>query len=154
MARSAFFSRFLASTAILGIGGDADAHGDVQFMPVDAIGRAQLPQDFLRANGRVLRIRHLREQDHEFVAPMAADRIGVAHALQQPLRYGLQEAVADVVAQRVVDVLETIDVEKQHGHLVPVAVRERHGVCELFVHQHPVGQIRQGVMLRLIRQTQ
>ena len=69
-------------------------------------------KDFVRTNGGILCVRHFREQNHEFIAALAADRVCAAHAGEQPLRHGLQQVVADVVAKGVIDVLEAIQIEE------------------------------------------
>ena len=38
-------------------------------------------------------------------------------AVLQPLSHTLQQVISDRVPQRVVDHLETIEIEKEHGHL-------------------------------------
>jgi hypothetical protein len=44
-------------------------------------------------------------------------QVAVAHHLLcQPRRHGLQQAVAEGVAEHVVDMLEAVEVEHQHGH--------------------------------------
>ena len=58
------------------------------------------------------------EHDHEFVAAHADHHVGIAHAGAQPPRHLLQELVAGLVAARIVDVLEAVEVEEhdaQHG---------------------------------------
>ena len=104
-------------------------------MLVDAVGRAQRQEYLLRTDGRILRVRHFREQDHEFIAALPADGVRAAHASEQPLRHGLQQAVADGVAQRVVDVLEAIHVQEQHRQFLPVTVRQGHRLGQPVVEQ-------------------
>ena len=94
------------------LGDDPDAHGEVHVVLADAVGRAHRQEYLLRADGRILRVRHFREQDHEFIAPLPADGVRSAHAIEEPLRHGLQQAVADDVAEGIVDVLEAIPVQE------------------------------------------
>ena len=56
------------------------------------------------------------------------------------MRHRLQELVAGVVAERVVDVLEAIEVEEQHGRLQTAALRQRDGLGEVLLQEHAVGQ--------------
>ena len=53
------------------------------------------------------------DQDHEFIAAQTRHRILGAHAGFQACGDDLQHAVADRVTERVVDVLEVVEVEKQ-----------------------------------------
>ena len=59
---------------------------------------------------------HPAGQDHELVAAEPGhDVVRVAHHLGQPLAEHGQQVVAGVVAERVVDVLEAVQVEQDHG---------------------------------------
>jgi hypothetical protein len=48
------------------------------------------------------------QYDDELVAAKACHHVALAHACRQPLGHFEQQRIADVVAQSVVDVLETI----------------------------------------------
>ncbi len=72
--------------------------------------------------------------DDEFVTTQARDGVGLAHALRQALGHMLQQMVADVVTQRVVDDLEMIQV---YEHQRTVLTRAG-AVCEGFL--QPVEQ--------------
>ena len=57
------------------------------------------------------------QQNGEFVAAEPRQRISRAQARLEPPRHRGQQLVADQVAEAVVDELETIEVEIQHGEL-------------------------------------
>ena len=61
-------------------------------------------------------------QHGEFVAAEAGDHVGLAHAALEPSAIDLQQLVADRMAQRVVDVLEVIEIEIMHGELIVAAL--------------------------------
>jgi hypothetical protein len=61
------------------------------------------------------------QQQHELVAAEASDGVGLGHSRRQSLRHDLQQPVADVVAQRVVDELESIEVDEYDGEPSAVA---------------------------------
>ena len=69
-------------------------------------------------------------------------------ALGQPLRDRLQQLVAGVVAERVVDALEVVEVEEQARDLRAVALRLREDLLQPLVEQRPVRQPGQDVVLR------
>src|SRR5438128_392860 len=52
------------------------------------------------------------KQHHEFLAPVTRDKAAVSRRRGQPLRDELENAVTDVVAVGVVDLLEMVDVAK------------------------------------------
>ena len=53
------------------------------------------------------------DQDHEFVAGIARHEILASHAAAQTLGDLLQHTVAGLVAERVIDVLEAVEVDEQ-----------------------------------------
>ena len=55
-----------------------------------------------------------------------------------------------MVAQRIVDFLEAVEIEKQHGKRFFLAPGEVQFMFEAIVEQGPVGQARQGVVHRLV----
>jgi hypothetical protein len=125
MAETACFNKVSASLRSL-VAGDADTCGKLQTVVVDAEGAAQRQEDFLSAQGRIPGMRHLGGARSRIITAEAADGVRAAHAIAQSLRGGSQQAVGDVVAQGVVDVLEAIDVQEQHCHLLPVTVSQGH----------------------------
>jgi len=84
-------------------------------MSVNGVGRVERKKYFSCAGGRVFRMADLRKQDYKFISALAADSVGIANAGQQSLGNGLKKLVADGVSQRIVDVLETIQIQKEHG---------------------------------------
>ena len=55
------------------------------------------------------------QQDGELVAAEAGDGVAVAKGRLHALRDRLQQLVADVVPERVVDELEAVEIEEEHG---------------------------------------
>ena len=88
--------------------------------------------------------------DGELVAAHARDGVGLAHQRAQPVGHHLQQLVAGGMAQRVVDVLEVVEVEQvDRHHLAALDARER--LLEPLVEQHAVGQVGQRVVQRHVR---
>ncbi len=92
------------------------------------------------------------DQDHELVTAHAPDRVRFPQAGRQPRRHRLQEAITSGVAQRVVDILEPVQIHEQRrarGAVAPVA-----GLQPLdTVHdQSPIRQARQRVVQGLVTQ--
>jgi len=54
-------------------------------------------------------------QHQEFIAPIAADGVGLADAALKPLGHHLQNQVACMVAMAIVDIFEAIEVDEQDG---------------------------------------
>ena len=66
---------------------------------------------------------HAVQHDDELVAAKAAHRVAGAHGIRKAPRDRAQQPVADVVAERIVDVLEAVQVDEQHRHFFSGAVR-------------------------------
>jgi hypothetical protein len=90
----------------------------------------------------------LGQQDGELVAAQPCHRVARAHAAAEPVRELLQEAVADMVAQRVVDLLEAVEVEEEEGQ----GPAEAQGVLEPLAQQAAVGEPGQRVVQGLVAQ--
>ena len=61
------------------------------------------------------------EEDGELVAAEPGEHVGLAHAHPQQRGDAAKQVVAGAVAERVVDVLEVVEVEHQHGAAAAVA---------------------------------
>ena len=92
------------------------------------------------------------EQDRELVAAEARHRVGRSRRLHQPLRRRLQQAIAGVVAERVVDVLEVVEVEEHDRHAQLRALRQRQRVLDPVPEQAAVGEQRERVVERELAQ--
>ena len=105
------------------------------------IGSSKRGDDLLRHRLRAVRVAGVAQQHRELVAAEARDGVGLAHqrgAGGAPT--SLQHQVADVVAERVVDVLEAVEVHQQHGQRAPRARAPLDRRAQPVVEQHPVGQ--------------
>ena len=90
---------------------------------------------------------HFGQQHDELVAALPADGVGARTHSHQAFGDGLQQLVADRMAERIVDVLEAIQIEEQHRDLLAVARRQGDRLADAVVQQHAVGQAGQEVVL-------
>ena len=91
--------------------------------------------------------------DHdELVATQARHRVGEPHHAEQALRDVFQHLVAGLVAQAVVDVLEAVEVQEQHGHLAAVALGTGQRLRQAVRQQLAVRQAGQCVVVRQLCQ--
>ena len=70
-------------------------------------------------------------EHHELVAAHAADRVGVAQRARQPGRDRQQQPVAGLVPERVVDVLELVQVDEQRRRRSSPLRRLRASSCSM-----------------------
>src|SRR5712664_4397690 len=104
------------------------------------------------ARGRVFRISDLRKQDHEFISALAADRVGTAHAGQQSFGNGLKKLVSGGMSQRIVDVFEAIQIQKDYGDMFSLPASQRNRLGDTVVEQQENGQIRDNIVVRGVSQ--
>ena len=96
--------------------GDADARGDEHLAPVEVERRLQVrdhPLGGVDGRGDL----HVLDQDGELVTTQAGDGVARRARVPETLPDGLQERVTGEVAERVVDRLEVVQVEEEHGSL-------------------------------------
>ena len=74
----------LSIRAVTRISNDTDTRRDMQFMVIDLVWTTQSFEYLVCAHCRVLRLGHLREQDHKFITALTADRVRGAHTSEQP----------------------------------------------------------------------
>ena len=99
--------------AVGGEDGDADAGLELDREPVEHERLPELrrdPADDLEQ--RLLR-RGVRAEEPELVAAEARERVGLAHDSAQPAAQLLEQRVSVAVAERVVDVLEAVEVDEE-----------------------------------------
>ena len=94
------------------------------------------------------RVGDLVGQDDELVAAEAGDGVGRADRLLEPRGERAQEGVAGVVAERVVDDLEAVEVEQQHRRRMAAAAGAHERVREPVEEERAVRQARQLVVQR------
>ena len=112
-------------------------------MVLAVVEREGLGQRALQALGddhRVAAVVDVLAEDHELVAPEACHRVDRTEGRVEPRSDRLEQSVAGVVAEAVVDQLEVVDVEEHHGGVrmagiapgehVPEAVEEKCAVGE------------------------
>src|SRR5450432_2995609 len=91
---------------------DANTCGSLQRTVIDNDGRIQDLNDSPCSEGHFLIRPEIEKQYHKLIASHAHDDIGVAHALPQAVRHDLQQLITSLVAIRVIDMFEAIQIEK------------------------------------------
>ena len=86
------------------------------------------------------RVLHVDHEDGELVAPQAGHGVTGAHDRGEQPAGPHQDAVADVVAERVVDRLEPVEVAEAQGHRSARSWGRGQCVLHPVVEQGPVGQ--------------
>ncbi len=97
------------------VDGDADAGGHVQGIAVNLIGLGQGIADFLGQRPGIGALGQFALQDRKLVTAQATNQIGIANALLDALAHFDQETVADRMTQRIIDVLEAVEIDIVQG---------------------------------------
>ena len=93
-----------------------------------------------------------REQYGEFVAPEARHQIFTTNDPTQRLGHLTQHVVAGGVAEGVIDLLEAVEVEKQHARHTGVALEAGDRTLHRLAKGQPVGQTREDIRAGLMDQ--
>ncbi|MNQ63195.1 hypothetical protein D3C85_775690 [compost metagenome] len=90
------------------------------------------------------------QQDNELVTAQACHGVDVTQLLLETCGNALEQQVAHRVAEAVVDVLEAVQVDEQHGALVVVVGGIGQGQLQAALEQQAVGQAGEWVVVRLV----
>jgi len=134
-------------TAIIGINADTNAQGNVKLMVLDLVRQGKCCNQFLGDMGGILRLFNFRQQDHEFVTALPADRVRCADAIHQTISNRAQQLIADLVPQRIVDMFEVIEIQKKQGQLLAVPSSQSDRLGQALREQDTIRQPSQKVML-------
>ena len=129
---------------------DADARAQVHVLAFHLQRTAQRRRDARRHVHHLTFATHLFQQDRELVATEARRGVTVAKAGAQPVRRLHQHGITRGMAQRIVDLLEVVQVEEDHGHFVVRALGAAKPVCHAILKQRAIAKPRQRIMQRLV----
>ena len=124
--------------AMLGIGRAAEAGADEQFVAVDRHRLADDVDDLVGDDGDRLGPAQIRRDDHEFVAAQPRHRVHLAHRHRETGGRLAQDDVADLVAERIVDLLEAVEIDEDQREAARVAARLGHRLLQAIVEQEAV----------------
>jgi len=121
------------------------------------IGRELVTEALIGLPNRVMNSRHKFHDigdisnsglnHRKLVATQTCDEISVSDAAPDAGSHGLQQLVADMMSERVVDALELVDVDIEQSELLaPAGILEL--AFDLVAEQHPVRQIGQRIVMR------
>ena len=100
-----------------------------------------------RAGGRAGVALEVGQQEHELVAAVAGEQVGRAGAAGEPRGDLAQQLVAGGVPERVVDELEVVEVDVEHGGGAAVAARAGERQRRVLLELGAVGEAGQRVVV-------
>ncbi len=139
----------IGAGAIVGIQGDADAGRNVGNFLLQVERRAHLFENFLGNTHHVARIVQLAQDDGEFIPAQPGHDIAAADAGGKTDCHFLEQQIALVMAQRVVDLLEIVEVDEHQRHGQQGTVRFFHFQPQMLMEHAPVRQAGEGVEIGL-----
>src|SRR5262249_34227205 len=111
---------------IIGTKGDADTSANQQLVTVDVIGGADFLDDAQGQRCCSKRLVDVGLEDRKFVSAEARYGVLLPNAAAQTAGHLVEQAIADGMAQRVVDVLKAVEIEPKHrNRRARVAARQR-----------------------------
>ena len=139
--------------AILGAQGDADAGGDVKHVVVDDQRSGQLVEHLRRHERGVLGLGDLRQDHDELVATETSQCVLAPQTARQPAGHVDEHLVSHIVAEAVVDDLEIVEVEEQHGQRGGAAPGPNQRLLHAVGEEKSVGEPGQRVVVREVLET-
>ena len=131
---------------------DADRGADHDVLPADRIGRADRGDDALRHRHHFRAVVADRGNHRELVAAEPRHQIVAAQRVRQPQRHVADQLVAHGMAERIVDVLEVVEVDIEHrGRRGAGAHFLDHGL-EPLAEENTVGQAAERIVHRKVPQ--
>ena len=111
----------------------------VKFLLVDGVRAGYRPHNSTRRNRSFFRLLYFGQQHDKFIAALTADRIRATDAVHQAFSDRLKQLVADRMSQRIVDVFEAVQIQKQHRDRLLVTVRRGDRLANPVVQQQAIG---------------
>ena len=133
-----------------GVERDADAGVDRRLDTRDVERHRQCLKEALRDSRRVRLRFDVFEKNREFVTAESGGGVRRAHTRPQPFGNAAEQLVARPVTEAVVDVLEPVEVDEQHGECAGTAIGARECMSDAVLEQRPIGQAGQGVAESLL----
>ena len=135
--------------ALDGIAGNAETACYPEFMALDTHRDGDCgPNFFNRGRNSIEAFLLIEQQDYKLIAAQSDNRIRRAQASHHARGHFLQQFVADIVPEAVVDQLEIVEVDESNGHPPVVALRVENGLRQPVLEQAAVWQAGQGIMVR------
>jgi len=127
----------------------ANAGLDIDPVAVDVIGLGDDCQDAVGEGARVVALAGLAGlQDGELVATETRQDVGLAQRRPQPPRGLLEQGIAFRVPERIVDVLEPVEIEHEDGESLAAPAQAGARFLDLLHEQRAIGQAGQQVVVR------
>ena len=147
IAMSAFCKQHVGVRAVFRKPGDPDAAAELERTAIEHEGLVERPQNLAGRERRPIAVGP-QQHEREFVAAKPRHHVSVTQKGPEPRGQLLEHAVARLVAERVVDGFEPVEVEDQQAERLARLLGGQNGVFEPIAQQDAIRQIRQRVVIR------
>ena len=129
--------KFVTGHAIIRRHRDSDAHTKRNALSIDFVWFAENADNAHGKRGNLVRPLDVLQEDGEFIAAKTGHRIDLANARLQTQRHRTKDLVSDRMAERVVDLLEVVEVEAENckadttaelGDALLNSLRQKHAI--------------------------
>ena len=127
--------------------GDTDARRYEQFASTDDDGGRQPSEHLVRHPGDVVDVRNVGQHNHKLVTAVARHGVARPDRLAQPSRHDLEQFVAAVVSERIVDDLEAVEIYEQHSDQAFAVFRLLDRLAQALTEQHAIRQVGERVVV-------
>ena len=127
-----------------------DAGADVELVVLDVVGLRERLDHALGEGRHSIAVGRVADHHGELVSAEPAAHLVVARQLLEPLRDLRQQLVADLVAERIVDRLEAVEVDHQECTARAPLLGVPETVLERFGDHQPIGQSGQRIVPRKV----
>ena len=134
--------------------GDANARSDDDLLSVNIKWLADRVDE---APGEIVRIHVVvvRDMQHcEFIPAKTRDEIALANATAKAIGHGKQKGIAGIMSQQIVHFLEAIQIKTKNSQRRLLKLNFCEKVLHSLSEEHSVGEARQRIMVRHIRDAQ
>ena len=121
-------------------------------MVANVDGLAKIDTDFFGHDQRMLRQLEPFQHQHKLVTAHPRHRVTLPHAQGQTSCCLLQQVITNSMPVVVVNKLEVVEVDIEHGQALVVALCAYQCAVQAIVKQLSIGQVSQGIVLRQILQ--
>ena len=136
--------------AVVGGRRDPETESDRDLAPTHAHRSAQFGEESVGEHFRRVAVFNGFNHHGEFIAAETRDGFAHAHGAGNPTRDDLQQFVPDGVSERVVDPLEPVEIEQDHGHVLMTAPTPFERMMQTIAKEDAIGEAGQLIVKRLL----
>ena len=133
--------------AVVRVQHDPETDPDVDGGAVQVEWFRKLLDDFLGQRVGILITDYIYQHQHEFIAAVTGHGIGFTYTGFQPMGGLTQQGIAPGVSQGIVNLLESVEVQKHQRHPLVVAMCPLHCLFNTFVQQVAIGQASERIII-------